>query len=360
VQGEGLFDDRFYRWGGDKIQVALEAASLGYRFRVEPSNFILHLPKQSSGCPQELGEFCNIASRTQSDWKPRTGYIENEVVDLMMSLKSWETDSVPEFHGSVFYVPPLKHLQGLSRTEMFNLLDKASKKISADLQGINAYLKDLDADKNRRFFKAHVFKWCYGTIPVIGLHLKHRGKRLAVIDRRLFEAEDQPLEALMLDAARAEGGCIRGESECLRSDQAANPGARKADNLHRWKQEHHRNETWRGFGLPGGMWLEHWSRIPKLFDRNAYGMFVENSTLTMKARGPGGLNRHEWIYHLPDDTDCVKGLKNGEGKSHCTIMSEIYEMFEGTEMRSFHERDAWFLPLQPERVAKLKEMMEAS
>jgi len=84
IAGEGLFDTRFHKMGGDKAQLSYEVATRGYQFFVQPGAFLVHVPENERFlCEPQLGEICHFARRSILDWP-----VQYTLAVLVLNFKS--------------------------------------------------------------------------------------------------------------------------------------------------------------------------------------------------------------------------------------------------------------------------------
>eukprot|EP00960_Hanusia_phi_P076992 768635-Hanusia_phi.AAC.13 len=71
-QGVGLYDDRFVHWGWDKVSFGVEAASLGYGFKVLPKSFLVHGSTAIEVTEEYLVDVLKLAlpSKQEAHWGP--------------------------------------------------------------------------------------------------------------------------------------------------------------------------------------------------------------------------------------------------------------------------------------------------
>jgi len=194
VAGNGLFDTRFYLWGGDKAQLSYEVATLGYTFYVQPGAFIVHAPKtEAFKCHIELGEICEVASKTKVKWEERNGYVENEVTDFIRSLPPWR-GHVPDGHSGICYLPPHEYLQDLNRhvvgEKFWSVLRRVTDAWTEKGKSVKEVNPEVDADgkEHEQWF----WRKCFDAPPLVGRFILSGSSVLLIFDERALHGVNYP------------------------------------------------------------------------------------------------------------------------------------------------------------------------
>lgn len=108
LRGRRVFDERFKFGVGDKAQLSLEAAALGYAFVVDPSMYVIHVPEQASwectrlcaqetrACRDQCAEAQASVLVTQEGLQQRkaqagfTYYFRSALAHALLSLAPWD------------------------------------------------------------------------------------------------------------------------------------------------------------------------------------------------------------------------------------------------------------------------------
>ena len=117
IKGRGLFDERFYFGGGDKVQLAYEVAALGYTFKVHPAMYLVHVPQklwQSQPCDsgQLTSSFCDLlelARRRTMIPRPVmhfSSYLHRKFSSFIVNLPLWNWRT--QLPGVLCFQPPIR------------------------------------------------------------------------------------------------------------------------------------------------------------------------------------------------------------------------------------------------------------
>ncbi|EKX32600.1 hypothetical protein GUITHDRAFT_148516 [Guillardia theta CCMP2712] len=211
INHPGLFDERFVDAGPDKVQLAYEAAVLGYSFFVHPTAFLVHVPERKElFCHDRFAQLCKKQEVDKTNWKDKTLYFSNfQFLDFIFSMPRWTDHRVPEgFHRPCFTIP-FAYITELSRRELISFLfppakvkmvwtcarDKCERVHEKFMLWQGHFLPpsafqvpppDLEA---RQSFREAFSRWCFTIPPLVGIYFVRSGRVFIQYDSLLLNGE---------------------------------------------------------------------------------------------------------------------------------------------------------------------------
>ena len=236
----GIFDERFTFGAGDKAQVSLEAAALGYAFVVHPSIYVVHVPEQlswrciqlclsvnASACIERCTDLEASVRRAHKafDAKLKKGftyYHRSALSNLLLDLPHWHSSPLQPAGLQCFPARQAYHAL-LSKRDVGELmvqflvhvelaLERLAGDLTSDLQaqqkwrivGANRFVELIPSLLNLESvpdiiagdFRMILWRACFASQPLQGHVVRTSGYVMLEFDRRLLDGFSPSVAAL--------------------------------------------------------------------------------------------------------------------------------------------------------------------